>query len=205
MSKTLLLAFALTVVASAAHAQTLIDRVLVRVNGDIVTLSDVRQARLLKLVPAAAGTDDAIADAIVSRRLMLVEIARYSTSEPAPDALAQRRKEWESSLGTGANVSDLLRRGGMTDAMISTWLRDDLRIQAYLDRRFPQSTIPRRDALLKYYQDHLPEFTQNGEVIPFDTAEPKVREKVAGETRAKQIAQWIDGLKSRADITYIKS
>lgn len=198
------LAAAAIFIGAHASAQTLIDRVVVRVNDDIITQSDVTQARLLRLTPPEAMSDNAIVDALINRRLMLTEIARFPATEPAAAELAARRQAWQATLGSAATVAELLRRAGMTDALLEGWLRDDARIQAYLDRRFSQSTVPRRDQLLKYYEDHPAEFMRDGARLSFEEAQEDVRKKAAAEKRAGDIARWLDGLRARADIVYIR-
>ena len=195
---------AVVFVAARADAQTLIDRVVVRINDDIITQSDVSQARLLHLAPPEAVSDNAIVEALVNRRLMLAEIARGPATEPTTAELAARRQEWQATLGPQANVQELLRRTGMTDALLDGWLRDDVRIQAYLERRFLASTVPRREELLKYYDDHPTEFVRAGVRIPFDEAQDEIRKKIAAQRRASNIARWLDSLRARADIVYIR-
>ena len=198
------IAAAILVIAAPARAQTLIDRVLVRVNADIITQSDVTQVRLLHLTPPEALSDSAIEDALINRRLMLTEISRGPASEPTQAELAARRQEWQTTLGPQANVTELLRRAGATDAFLEGWLRDDIRIQSYLEHRFLVATVPRRDVLLKYFDDHPAEFVRDGVRLTFDEAQEDVRRKVTAQQRASNIARWLDGLKARADIVYIR-
>lgn len=197
------LAAAAVLIGARANAQTLIDRVVVRVNDDIITQSDVTQARLLHLTPPEAVSDSAIVEALINRRLMLTEIARFPASEPTAAELAAHRQEWQAALGPQANVAELLRRAAMAGALLEGWLRDDIRIQAYLERRFLQSTVPRRDVLVKYYEEHPAQFVRDGVRQSFEEAQDEIRGKVAAEKRASDIARWLDGLRARADIVYI--
>ena len=186
--------------AAAVAGQTTVERILARVDNDIVTALDVRQARLLKLVAVDGETEKAYVDALVDRRLELAAVARYSPPEPAPDALAARRRQWEASLGAGVNVADLLARAGMSEAGLTAWLRDDLRIQAYLDRRFAAFQIPLRDDVLKYYHEHEAEYTVGGVLRPFEDVEADVRAKLSERIRAANIASFIADLRRQADI-----
>ena len=119
------------------------DRILSRVNGKIVTRSDVRQAQLLKLVNEI-GSEEVTRRALENRLLLLGEMARATSLPPATDAeLAAHRREWDARVGGGANVSRLLAQAAMSEADLQNWLRDDLRIQAYLQRQF--GAIPDAD------------------------------------------------------------
>jgi hypothetical protein len=127
---------ALCMAESGLVAQTMLDQVLVRFGAEIITQLDVRQARMLKLVTVSNDTDQAYVDALVDRRLILSDLKRTAASEPTSDAIDAKVRQWSASLGSGVNVATLLERAGMTDAGLRGWMRDDLRVQAYLDERF---------------------------------------------------------------------
>ncbi len=122
--------------------QTTIDRILAVVNGDLITLSDVRAARVLQLVPADS-TDVAVLDILVERRLVLSEMRRFQAADPAPAALAARKVEWQGRIGAVAPVS-LFEDAGVTPEFLDRWLADDLRREAYLEQRFAALDAGRR-------------------------------------------------------------
>jgi hypothetical protein len=112
----------------AGPAQVELDRIVSRVAGRIITLSDVRQARELRLVEDTSS-DAATTRALENRWLILAEIGRAAPLPPASDAeMAARRAEWQAAAGD--------RAAAMPDADLQAWLRDDLRIRAYLNRQF---------------------------------------------------------------------
>lgn len=131
-----LLVTPLAATAEGPVGQVTVDRILVRVNGRVLTQSDVRQARLLKLV------DDTSSDAstqreLENRLLIQAEVARVGAMTPATDSdIAARRAEWEASIGDAGRVPELLQQAGMSDADLQSWLRDDLRVRAYMKRQF---------------------------------------------------------------------
>ncbi|HEY7475621.1 MAG TPA: hypothetical protein VH679_11450 [Vicinamibacterales bacterium] len=121
-------------VAGAAGQQTEIDRVLWNFNGAVITTTDVWQARQLKLV-AGSGNDE-ILRALQNRQLILLELRRVPPAAPAAADVATRRREWEASLGPGADVRGLLTKAGMSEKACDGWITDDLRIRTYLRDRF---------------------------------------------------------------------
>jgi hypothetical protein len=191
---------------SVLHAQeAVVDRMLAVVNGDVVTQSDVRAARRLLLVPFVASmTDDAVVTQLIERRLMLVEVARYAPAEPDAAQLEARRKAWLATLPPGTNLAALQKNVGMRDAALSAWLRDDLRIAAYLDLRFTAAAQPTRDQALTYFQTHEADFAVAGTVPAFATVEADVRRRVAADRRAARIREWVESLKQRAEIRRIQ-
>ena len=127
----------------SGQGQFELDRILSRVNGKIITRSDVRQAQLLKLVDQV-GTEAQTQRALEDRLLLLGEVSRVTSLPPATAAeLEAKRREWEASLGGGPNAARQLSQAGMSAADLENWLRDDLRIQAYVKRQF--GAIPDAD------------------------------------------------------------
>ena len=121
-------------VAATAAAQVQLDRIVSRVNGRVITESDVRQARALKLVDDVSS-DGAAQRAVENRFLILGEMNRSAPIAPPSDAeIAAHRASWTASLGP--DVAGLMARNGMSDNDLQAWFRDDLRIRAYLKRQF---------------------------------------------------------------------
>lgn len=127
-------AFALFLLLAAASAQTVLDEVVLRFGGEIVTRLDIRQARLLKLVQVPNETDEAYVDAIANRRLMLSDMRRNPPPEPPAEAVEDRLRRWAAQVG--GDPGALLSRAGMSEAGLRAWLKDDLRLEAYIADRF---------------------------------------------------------------------
>jgi hypothetical protein len=194
----------------AQSASVTIDRIVARVNNEIVQSLDVRQARLLKLFGPDVTTDDAVLEHLINRRLALGDAARYPVPEPSPADVASRRQWWEASLvagsGTAANLPALLQDAGMTETSLSGWFRDDARIETLENQRFTSAPAT-RDELLTYVRDHEASFAQAGGRLA-DVDDPavqaKARAEIASAKRAAAVADWIDSLRKRAQIEIIR-
>jgi hypothetical protein len=120
----------------AARPQTELDRIVSKVNNRIITQSDIRQARQLKLVDDPSS-DDSTQKCLEDRLLILSEIARSTPLPASPVSdLSARREQWERSVGGMSAVSGLLAQVAMSETALQTWLRDDVRIQMHLTRQF---------------------------------------------------------------------
>ncbi len=124
--------------AAPAPAQTVLDKVLSNVNGDVVTQLDVRQARMLKLrlVTGPADTDAEVLRGLENRRLVLAEVNHVALPPPTAPEIAARRRDWQASLGASADLNSLLDHAGLAEPGLTAWLRDDVRIESYLGQRF---------------------------------------------------------------------
>ncbi len=108
----ILAGLAAVVTGARLMAQVELDRIVSRVAGHIITQSDVRQARLLKLVDDVSS-DAAVQHALEDRFLILDEMERAAPLPPATDAaLAARHAQWAASLGPGADAGGSCRVPG---------------------------------------------------------------------------------------------
>ncbi|HZI80241.1 MAG TPA: hypothetical protein VFD69_12050 [Vicinamibacterales bacterium] len=185
------------ILAGPGAAQVLIDRVVARVNGTVILLSDVHVNSLVGLVEAPADSEDAV-EQLVQRTLLVEEVNRFPPSEPTAEAVDAELDRMRTRAG--GSLEDVERRTGLTPANVRLLARDRLRIQGYIDQRFGV-TVPLTDEqVLQYYRAHPEEFTTNGQLAPFDRAQGLARERAGLEQRQRTINQWLRDLRNRADV-----
>lgn len=202
--KMLLAACAIAFVAVApVSPQDVLDRVLARVDGDPVTLSDVRAAIKLGVVETPEGVDPILSGLrlLVERRLVLAEVTRFAPGEPDRKLLEAEVNTLITRAGGKAGLAELERTTGIGEAQVREIARDNLRIQAYLNQRFGASAQPTDEEVGQYYRNHLDDFRNaSGVVVPFVEAEPVARQRAAEERRNAVIFQWMRELRQRADV-----
>ena len=185
---------------SPLTAQQLLDRVVARVNGIPITLTDVDAALGLGVV-VASGAEDPRAAAtrqLIERQLVLGEVARFAPPEPDPAAI--EREVTEMKMRPGARLEALMLSTGFDEQRIRDIARETLRIQAYLNQRFGASVQVSEEEVEQYYRGHPEEFTRNGLLMSFDDAESIARQRASELRRAALIAQWLRDLRARADV-----
>ena len=193
-----LLTLALTSAAASAAGQTLLDRVVARVNGTVILLSDVRAAVIFGLVEGPADSELAVEE-VVQRALLVEEVNRFPPPEPAADAVDAELDRLRVRAGT--SLQEVERSTGLSADNVRLLARDRLRIQGYIDQRFGV-TVPLTDEqVLQYYRAHPEEFTTNGELAPFERAQGLARERAGLEQRQRTINQWLRDLRARADVS----
>jgi len=184
-------------VASPLPAQTLLDRVVARVNGTVILLSDVRAAALLGLLDAPPESEDAV-EQMVQRSLLVEEVNRFPPPEPTAEAVDAELARLQTRAG--ASGDEVERTTGLTADNVRLLARDRLRVQSYIDQRFGV-TVPLTDEqVLQYYRAHPEEFTANGQLTPFEGAQGLARERAGLEQRQRTISQWLRDLRARADV-----
>jgi hypothetical protein len=178
-----------------------IDRVLAVVGGEMITLTDVTAARDFGLVSPGNAADPirAVLSTLIDRVLILAEVDRYAPPEPGADAVGRELRAVRGRFATDQAFQAALMRSGTDEKHLHETLRQDLRIQAYLDQRF--AVPPSEDELARYYHEHLETFTRDGRAVPFEAARAQVMHAAAADRRRTLVDDWLAGLRRRGDIT----
>ena len=188
---------ALWLTCSPVSAQQLLDRIVARVNGAAITLTDVNAAIALGIVNPSAGQAVAI-EQLIDRQLVLGEVARFLPPEPPAAAVAV--EAGSLTTNAGQKLAEVMTSTGIDEARIQQLARENLRIQAYLNQRFGLTPQLTEEEVAQYYRIHPEEFTRGGTLMPFTEAEPLARERAAAERRATTVANWMRDLRARAQI-----
>ena len=186
---------------SAVHAEV-IDRVLAVVAGQLITLTDVTAAIDLGLESPDGAADPvrAVLSKLIDRELVLAEVDRYAPPEPTTAATDGEVARVRARFASDAAFEAALARSGIDVAHLRGTMRDELRIQAYLDQRFTVQP-PTEDEIGKYYREHAAEFTRGGATMTFEAARPEIVQALAARARQSLVSDWITGLRRRAEIT----
>lgn len=177
-------------------AQQLLDRIVARVNGVAITLTDVKASIALGLVDAPEAT---AIEQLVDRQLVLGEVARFLPPEPPAAAVAI--EAGALTTRAGARLPEIVASTGIDEARIREIARENLRIQAYLNQRFGVNVQLTEEEVAQYYRIHPEEFTRGGTLMPFTEAEPLARERASAERRAVTVQRWMRDLRGRASIS----
>jgi hypothetical protein len=180
----------------------ILDRILAVVNGQIITLSDVRAVQRLELVPADVSTDpvDAGLQRMIDRQLMLEEVERYAPPEPQAADIDAAVADVRSRAKDALEFEATLTRYGMSHDELRRFVRDTLRLEAYRQQRLSSMPQSSDEEARRYYEDHPEEFTSDGQLLPFDKVRDQALSAALDERRSTFMRDWIDGLRRRASL-----
>ena len=130
--------------AQPPAAERLLDRVLAVVGGQVILLSDVRLFLETGLVEPSEAADPIppALDRLIERRLILDEAARYVVEDPDSGEVDARLTRIERHVGGSGALDAVLEATGHARRDFEQVVRDDLRIERYLARRFPPPARP---------------------------------------------------------------
>ena len=196
-----LVAMGIVLAVAIARAEV-IDRILAVVDGAIITQSDAAAAIRLGLVAGPADPLAAVVDRLIERRLMLREVDRYAPPDPADADVDRAVTETRTRAGTPAQFEAILLQTGFGVDQLRRHVRDDLRIESYLQQRFG-AVQPTEEEILQYYREHAAQFTQGTVVRPFAEAHDVAKAALVAERRAATIRDWLADLRRRANVNIV--
>jgi hypothetical protein len=194
---------ALTAGMQAARAE-IIDRILAVVDGALITQSDVMAATRVGLVRVEGAADPVadVLDRLIERRLVLKEVDRYAPPDPAEEEVDKVLADLRTRVGSPAQLDTILVQTGTGLDELRRHVRDDLRIESYLQQRFG-AVQPSEEEILEYYREHTADFSRDGAVRTFNEARDIVRAALVAERRAATIRDWVADLRRRASVNIL--
>ncbi len=186
--------------------EQLLDRVLAVAANQVIMLSDVRAFIEFKLVepPAAADPAPEVLTALIERQLILSEVAGGVVEEPSEDEIDGRLAALVTRLGGADVLASVLPTVGFTIDDLRQVLRDDLRVERYLARRFQGVRQPTEAELVEYFEQHPGEFQIDGRAASFAQVRDDVRRRMTRFLRQGPIDAWIASLIERADVVRVQ-
>jgi hypothetical protein len=189
--------------AVADVQELLVERTVAIVGGAAITLSDVRTALALGLVETnGADAEREAVGLLVDRALILQEVSRFAPAEPPSTAVDAQLAALTTRAGSREALDAILARGGFSAGRLTAWVRDDLRIAAYLDQRFATAGTPGEAEVVDYARAHAADLAADG--VPADQTTRVARERLQGERRRELIADWLAELRRRTPVVEIK-
>ena len=201
-----LVAIGVVLAIGMARAE-IIDRILAVVDGALITQSDATGAIRLGLVrgpsdPVDGRKTGAVVDRLIERRLMLREVDRYAPPDPAQADVDRSVAEIRARAGSPAQFDAILLQTGIGLDQLQRHVRDDLRIESYLQQRFG-AIQPTEEEIRQYYRDHAAEFSRGGVLRPFEEAHDIVKAALVAERRAATVRDWLADLRRRANVNVL--
>ena len=146
-------AAALVLALTSVVAADTIDRVLAVVSGQLILLSDVNAVRDLGIVNVRVDSADPTGEVLgtlIDRELMLAEVDRYAPQEPDNAAIDREIAIVRGRFPSEKAFNDVLTRSGYDLAHLREIVRQNLRLRAYLDQRFPttDTDLRRRQTMI---------------------------------------------------------
>ncbi len=182
----------------------LVDRVLAVVAPKVIMLSDVRAFLELGLVdlPASADPVPETLTALIERQLVVNEISANVIEEPSTQEVEGQMAVVAERLGGLDALRAVLPAVGFMAEDLKQLLREDLRVERYLARRFPGARQPTEEELEAWMQEHAEEL-RDDPARSLEEARDEARRQLTRALRQESVDAWVSTLVDRADVSRV--
>ncbi len=189
-------------------AQKVIDQILMLVNNEVVTRSDLLWSLAMDpQSPSPAGVLDSDTlrrklEVMIDERLISQEAARIPSAEVAQDEIDKKRAELIKQFPNESVFRQRAESVGLTANRIDQILAQRILIDKFIDFRFRSFVFASDQEVRKFYEERLTVAMRNrGEVVPpLETVRPTITDIIKGDKIEQEIDRWLREARQRADI-----
>jgi parvulin-like peptidyl-prolyl isomerase len=196
-------ALGLLVVSGWTVAQEVVDRIVARVDTDIILLSDVKTlARYQSLLDEKPESDAQILDRLIDQWIVRNEAKAALFPQPS-DADVQRSLErLQRSFSSPEAFEERKKQAGLSDEELLRMTRSQLYLSNYLDSRFRSSTQVEEQDIEEFYKTRVvPRAESRGQSPPtLDAARPFIQEALVQKAINEQADRWLKESRGRLKV-----
>ena len=184
-------------------AQQLLDRIVARVENDIILLSDVRElSRYQQFVDGKAESDKEILDRLIDQWIVRNEAKAALFPQPSEEDIDRSLRRLKRSFSSPEAFEERKKQSGLTDEDILRMLKSQLYLSNYLDTRFRPSIQIDEPAIDDYYKTRVvPRAESRGQTPPtIEAAHDFIQEALVQRAINVQADKWLKESRTRVRV-----
>jgi hypothetical protein len=189
--------------AAPQSAGRVIDRIVARIEGDILLLSQVRElGSFQKLVEGRAESDDRLLAELIEQWIVQTEATESRFPEPAQSEVDREFDRLDAQFGSAGSYAAKLRDVGLSEAQLRKLLARQIYVERYIDYKFRPSVQIKSEDVQSYYRNELvPDLTKRNQIVPNEAnVEGEIRELLTQRAITELATKWLEETKSRLKI-----
>jgi hypothetical protein len=195
---------ALILLAPAAAAQEVIDRVAARIENDVILLSDVRLlSEYQLLVDGKSESDGEILDRLIDQWIVRNEANAARTPPPSDADIERGLRRLRQSFDSEQEYESRRRLSGLGEADVRRITADQVFLNNYLDSRFRPTVQVDEQAIREFYERSVvPRAQARGTAPPtLDAAHDFIQEALVQRGINQQADVWLKESHGRLRVT----
>ena len=187
-----------------SRAQEVIDRMVARVEDDIILLSDIRLlSRYQMLADGKSESDAQILDRLIDQWIVRNEANVARTPKPSEAEIDRAVQRLQQSFNSKDDFATRQKLSGLSEADVRRITADQLYLNNYLDSRFRASVQVNEQAIEAFYQNALlPRAKARGQSPPsLDAAHDYIQEALVQQGINEQANRWLNESRARIHVT----
>ena len=184
-------------------AQEVIDRIVTKVESDIILLSDIRRlARYQLFLDGKPQSDDEILNRLIDQWIVRNEASVARFPQPSEDEVTRSFERLKRSFSSPEEFEARKKLSGLTDDEIRQFLRAQLYLSNYLDSRFRPVIQIDEKAIEEFYKTRVvPRAESRGQTPPpLENARDFIQEALVQRAINEQADRWLKESRARVRI-----
>ncbi len=189
--------------ASFLAGQEVVDRIVARVENDIILLSDVQELqRYQQLVQDKSESENAILDRLIDQWIVRSEAELSQFPQPSESEIDRGVLRVEKSFASPEEYEARKKQSGLNNAEIRKMVASQLYLSNYLDSRFRPSAQIDEKAIEDFYQNKVvPTAKERGQTPPtLEAARDIIQEALVQGSINEQADRWLKESRERLHV-----
>lgn len=198
----------LLVAAPVLHSQGVVDRIVARIENDIILLSDVRElGRYQAFVDGKSEKDTDILNRLIDQWIVRSEAKAALFPQPSDDDVNRSLQRLKRSFSTPEEFEERKKQNGLTDEDVLRMLKSQLYLSNYLDTRFRPSIQIDDQAIEDFYKSRVvPRAESRGQTPPtLEAAHDFIQEALVQRAINVQADKWLKESRTRVRVDSLLS
>jgi len=177
------------------RAQQVVDRIVARIDGDVLTLSEMRELAAFQQVMGEKPASDAeLIRQLVDQWMINTEARAEQFSRPSEAVVGRAMEELEKQFGSPDEFRKRWTEVGLTPAAVRRLLEQQMLTLQFLDRKFRAVAQVEPNQMETYYREELvPQMSARGQQAPpIESVQEQIRELLVQRVISRLSARWLE-------------
>lgn len=185
------------------RAQEVVDRIVARVETDVILLSDIRQlSRYQTFLDGKPQSDADILNRLIDQWIVRNEAGVARFPQPSDEDVSRSIERLKRSFSSSEEFQARQKQSGISDDEIRRFVRAQLYLSSYLDTRFRPSIQIDEKAIEDFYRNRVvPRAETRGQTPPtLENARDFIHEALVQRAINEQSDRWLKESRARVRI-----
>jgi hypothetical protein len=199
----ILLAAVMAIPRGPLAAQEVVDRIVARVENDVILWSDVRAlARYQQFLDGKQETDDQILDRLIDQWIVRTEAEASHSPHPSEADIDRGLSRVRDSFRSGEEYQARMKQAGLSEQNVRAMVASQFYLSNYLDSRFRAAVHIDPKEIEDFYQTEVvPRAKARGQEPPaLDASRDSIQEALIENGINGQAEQWLKESRLRLHI-----
>lgn len=191
------------VCAQRVGAQQVVDRIVARVENDIILMSDLQELKeYQEFLDGQSESDRALLDRLIDQWVVRSEAELSRFPQPKDPEIDRGVDRVEKTFGSPEEFERRKKQSGLSDAEIRKIVAGQLYLSGYLDSRFRPSAQVSDNAVAEFYQNAVvPRAKARGQEPPtLEASRDVIQEALIQKDIDAQADRWLKESRSRLHV-----